>query len=268
MKITPLGGQDGEFCRLDRAMIFEDPDDPRLGKIDAILVSHMHGDHIGDRHTSAPNTNTVNIALAKNAKIVVGSKMRAFFREKLRTLGGNPKNSVLVRFGATKMVGGVEIPTVPALHSNGVNPAFIGGEMGKAMKAAGIAGYAGQATGYILQFTNGLVVYLSGDTSMTAEQDAVVRGYYHAEVVVMNIGDTFTTGPKEAAFVINTMIRPKSVIVSHANEPATKGGKIIAGTRTATFKKAVRAPVHLPLSGKTMEFDRSGKCVAVCTPPL
>ena len=124
MKITPLGGQDGEFCRLDRAMIFEDPDDPRLGKIDAILVSHMHGVHIGDRHTSAPNTNTVNIALAKNAKIVVGSKMRAFFREKLRTLGGNPKNSVLVRFGATKMVGGVEIFTVPALHSNGVNPAL------------------------------------------------------------------------------------------------------------------------------------------------
>ena len=81
MKITPLGGQDGEFCRLDRAMIFEDPDDPRFGKIDAILVSHMHGDYIGDRHTSAPNTNTVNIALAKNAKIVVGSKMRAFFRE-------------------------------------------------------------------------------------------------------------------------------------------------------------------------------------------
>ena len=103
---------------------------------------------------------------------------------------------------------------------------------------------------------------------MTAEQDAVVRGYYHAEVVVMNIGDTFTTGPKAAAFVINTKFQPKSVIVSQANEPATKGGKIIAGTRTATFKKAVRAPVHLPLSGKTMEFDGSGKCVAVCTPPL
>lgn len=300
VKITPLGGQDGEFCRLDRALILEDPDGTRLlydagrtvagaegsrlGKIDAILVSHMHGDHVGDRHTSAnnagtcakpdfsvvaaPNTNSVNIALAKNAKIVVGSEMRAFFREKLRTLGGNPKNSVLVRFGATKKVGGVKISTVPALHSNGVNPAFIGGEMGKAMKAAGIAGYAGQATGYILQFTNGLVVYLSGDTGMTAEQDAVVRGYYHAELVVMNIGDTFTTGPKEAAFVINNMIRPKSVIVSHANEPATKGGKILPGTRTATFKKAVRAPVHLPLSGITMEFDGSGQCVSACTPPL
>ncbi len=300
VKITPLGGQDGEFCRLDRAMIFEDPDgtrilydagrtvagadDPRLGKIDALLVSHMHGDHAGDRHTkavnagacgkpdisvvAAPNTSTVNIALAKNAKIVTGSEMRAFFREKLRTLGGNPKNSILVRFGAIKMVGGVKISTVPALHSNGISPAFIGGDLGAAMKAAGFSGYAGQATGYILQFTNGLVVYLSGDTGMTAEQDSVVRGYYHAELVVMNIGDTFTTGPKEAAYLVNKLIRPKSVIASHANEEATKDGKVIAGTRTAIFKKAVRAPVHIPLSGKTMEFDGNGKCMAECTPPL
>ncbi|HJO74380.1 MAG TPA: MBL fold metallo-hydrolase [Rhodospirillales bacterium] len=300
VKITPLGGQDGEFCRLDRAFVFEDPDGtrllydvgrtvagadvPRLGKIDALLVSHMHGDHVGDKHTSGPNagscakpdgsvsavpnTSTVNIALAKNAKIVTGSEMQGFFKAKLQALGGNPKNSVLVRFGATKKVGGVKISTVPALHSNGVNPAFIGGDMGAAMKAAGISGYAGQATGYILQFTNGLVVYLSGDTGMTAEQDLVVRGYYHAELVVMNIGDTFTTGPKEAAHVINNMIRPKSVIASHANEPATKDGKILPGTRTATFKKAVRVPVHIPLSGKTLEFDGDGKCVAACTPPL
>ena len=126
------------------------------------------------------------------------------------------------------------------------------------MKAAGFSGYAGQATGYILQFTNGLVVYLSGDTGMTAEQDSVVRGYYHAELVVMNIGDTFTTGPKEAAYVVNRLIRPKSVIASHANEEATKDGKVIAGTRTAIFKKAVRVLVHIPLSGKTMEFDGNG----------
>ncbi|MEI7537452.1 MAG: MBL fold metallo-hydrolase, partial [Comamonadaceae bacterium] len=66
VKVTPLGGQDGEFCPQDRAMIFEDPNgtrilydagrtvagpnDPRLGKIDIILVSHMHGDHLGNAH--------------------------------------------------------------------------------------------------------------------------------------------------------------------------------------------------------------------------
>ena len=46
----------------------------------------------------------------------------------------------------------------------------------------------------LLKFTNGLVVYLSGDTGITAEQDLVVRGHYAAKLVVMNIGDTFPPG--------------------------------------------------------------------------
>lgn len=296
VKVTPLGGQDGEFCRLDRALIFEDPDgtrilydagrtvagpdDPRLGRIDALLVSHMHGDHVGDRHTSAPNagscakpdfsvdatpnTNTVNIALAKGAKIVTGSEMPPFFAAKLKALGGDPKNSVLVRFGASKLVGGVAIATVPAVHSNGLSPAFIGGELGAAMKAAGISGYVGPPTGFVLSFSNGLVVYLSGDTGITAEQDLVVRGHYGAELVVMNIGDTYTTGPAEAAYVINQLVRPVSVIASHANEEATRGGKVLPGTRTESFIAATGVPVHLPLSGVTMSFDGSGVCVDGC----
>ncbi|MCB1803600.1 MAG: MBL fold metallo-hydrolase, partial [Candidatus Competibacteraceae bacterium] len=81
-------------------------------------------------------------------------------------------------------------------------------------------------------------VYLSGDTGITAEQDLVVRQHYGAKLVVMNIGDTFTTGPKEAAYVINTLIKPTAVIASHANERATEDGKVIAGTKTETFMKA------------------------------
>jgi len=80
----------------------------------------------------------------------------------------------------------------------------------------------------------------------------------------MNIGDTFTTGPKEAAYVINDLVQPASVIASHANEVATKDGKVLPGTKTETFRKTVKVPVHIPLSGKVMEFDSSGKCVAGC----
>jgi L-ascorbate metabolism protein UlaG (beta-lactamase superfamily) len=296
VKVTPLGSHDGEFCRFDRAMIFEDPDgtrilydagrtvagaaDARLGSINALLVSHMHGDHVGDRHPpqvnagecgnpdisvdAAPHTNTVNIALAKKAKIVTGSEMPSFFASKFKALGGNPQDSQLVRFGASRKIGGVAITTVPAVHSNGVSPAFIEGSLGDLLKAAGLTAYAGPPTGYVLTFSNGLVVYLSGDTGITAEQDTVVRQHYQARLVVMNIGDTFTTGPKEAAFVINELIKPNAVIASHANEVATKGGKVIAGTKTETFIKATKVPVHLPLSGRTMEFDSSGKCVSGC----
>ncbi|MDB5924682.1 MAG: metal-dependent hydrolase, partial [Betaproteobacteria bacterium] len=251
-----------------------------LGKIDIILVSHMHGDHVGNAHNKAPNSgscekpdmsvsavpnsSTVNIALAKKAKIVTGSEMPPFFANKLKANGGDPSDSILARFGGSVTIGGVRIATVPAWHSNGLDPDYIGGELGKGMKEAGIAGDVGQATGYVLKFSNGLVAYLSGDTGITAEQERVVRGYYAAKLAVMNIGDVFTTGPTEAAYVINDLVKPNSVIPSHANEVGTKGGKVVPGTKTDTFMKAVKVPAHVPLSGKTMEFDGGGKCVAGC----
>ncbi|MCO6411676.1 MAG: MBL fold metallo-hydrolase [Thiogranum sp.] len=296
VKITPLGSHDGEFCRFDRAMLLEDPDgtrllydagrtvagagDPRLGKIDAVLVSHLHGDHVGDRHiervnagsceepevaeVDTPHTNSVKIAVAKKAAIVTGSEMPKFFATKLKALGGDPDAAQLVRFGGSRKVGGVTVTTVPAVHSNGIAGVMIGGELGDMLDAAGLTAYAGPPTGYVLTFSNGLVLYLSGDTGITAEQDAVVRRHYGADLAVINIGDTFTTGPKEAAWVVNELVRPAAVIPSHANEAATKGGKVIAGTRTEMFIEAARVPVHLPLSGRTMAFDSSGRCVAGC----
>lgn len=296
VKVTPLGGIDGEFCPQDRALIFEDPNgtrilydpgrtvagptDPRLGKIDIILVSHMHGDHAGNAHnkapnsgtcqdpdvsvSAAPNTSAVEIALAKKSKIVTGSEMPAFFAAKLKANGGNPADSMLARFGGSVTVGGVRIATVTALHANGIDPEFIGGELGKAMKEAGIAGDVGPATGYVLRFSNGLVAYLSGDTGITADQQYVVHDYYHAQLAVMNIGDGFTTGPAEAAYVINDLVKPASVIPSHANEVGTVEGKVRPGSKTEAFLKASKVPVHIPLSGRTMEFDAAGKCRAGC----
>jgi L-ascorbate metabolism protein UlaG (beta-lactamase superfamily) len=132
------------------------------------------------------------------------------------------------------------------------------------LNAAGLTAYAGPPTGYVLTFSNGLAVYLSGDTGITAEQDSVVRQHYGAKLVVMNIGDVFTTGPKEAAFVVNELVKPTAVIPSHANEASTKDGKIIAGSKTDTFIKAAKMPVHLPLSGRTMAFNSDGKCMSGC----
>ena len=80
----------------------------------------------------------------------------------------------------------------------------------------------------------------------------------------MNIGDGFTTGPVEAAYVINELVKPASVIASHANEVGTVVGKVRPGSKTEAFVKAAKVPVHIPLSGKTMEFDAAGKCTAGC----
>jgi len=296
VKITPLGSHEGEFCPRDRALVLEDPDgtrllydagftvrgpgDPRLGNIDAVLLSHVHGDHLGPGYQPAanagtcakpqfsvkatPHSNTVNIAVAKQAKLMVGAELNSFFAHKVKVAGGDPKQVVTTRFGSMQKVGGVKVTTVPAAHTNGLHPAFLDKGLADALKANGLTAYVGPPNGYVVSFTNGLVVYLSGDTGMTAEQDLVVRRYYKANLAVINIGDVFTTGPTEAAYVINEMVKPAEVIASHANEVATRGGKVVPGTRTDTFMKATRVPVRIPLSGKTMAFDGNGRCVSGC----
>ena len=99
VKITPLGSHAGELRDRDRATIFEDPtgvrilydagqtvmgaNDPRLGNIHAVLLSHAHGDHMGDRKiaalnnpgsceqpetvSAAPHSTAAEIAAAKNS---------------------------------------------------------------------------------------------------------------------------------------------------------------------------------------------------------
>lgn len=296
VKITPLGSHDGEFCAFDRALIFEDPDgtrilydpgrtvrgadDPRLGRIDAVLLSHVHSDHLGDMHQSkanagscgkpdfsvqaTPTSNTVNIAVGKKAALIVGGEMASFFAKKVAAAGGDAKQVRLVRFGAAHEVGGISIASVPAVHSNGLSPVFLESEHAAALEAGGLTAYVGPPGGYVVRFSNGLTVYLSGDTGITAEQDLVVRQHYRPALAVLNIGGTFTTGPAEAAYVINELVRPRAVIPSHANEVATEQGRLLPGTRTAAFKSAVHVPVHLPLSGNTLEFDARGDCVAGC----
>ncbi len=296
VKVTPLGSHAGEFCPLDRALVFEDPDgtrilydagrtvrgpdDPRLGKIDAVLLTHVHFDHLGDLIQPAenagtcarpdfsvkvaPNSNTVNITVGKKAKLIVGAEMAKFFALKVKQAGGEASQVQLLRYGALTKVGGVSVSSVPAVHSNGLDPAFLHKDHGDMLEANGLTAYLGPPGGYVLQFSNGLSVYLSGDTGITAEQELVVRKYYKAGLTVLNIGGVFTTGPQEAAFVINELVKPRSVIASHANEQATQDGKLRAGTKTEAFRKAVSVPVHLPLSGRTMEFDASGVCVAGC----
>jgi L-ascorbate metabolism protein UlaG (beta-lactamase superfamily) len=296
VKITPLGSHKGEFCRSDRALIFEDPDgtrilydagntvrgpeDERLGEIDAVLLSHVHGDHLGNAIPSGPdagtcadpdgsvavtpNSNSVNIVVGKNAKFLVGAEMGSFFQKKVAAAGGDSAQVELVRFGGLRDVGAVKVASVPAVHSNGLSPAFLEGDLAERLAANGLTAYIGPPGGYVLQFSNGLVVYLSGDTGITAEQEAVVQRFFGANLAVMNIGGIFSTGPTEAAWVINELVKPEAVIASHANEATTVNGAVQPDTKTAAFIEAVSVPVHVPLSGRTMEFDGKANCVSGC----
>lgn len=296
VKVTPLGSHDGEFCRNDRAMVFEDPDgtrilydagrtvrgpdDPRLGRIDAVLLSHVHVDHLGDVVPSkanegtcaapkadvkmAPESNTVAITVKKGAKLIVGGEMAEFFTHKVVKSGGKKDQVMLLRYGGKRKIGGVTVASVKADHSNGINPAFLDEPLAKELQASGLTAYVGPPNGFVLKFSNGLAVYLSGDTGIVPDMSAVVNGYYHARLAVMNIGDVFSTGPEEAAYAIDDLVKPAAVIPSHANEEGTRGGKVRPGSKTEKFIKTVKVPAYLSLSGRTMEFGTDGKCVKGC----
>ena len=318
VKVTPLGSHTGELCDRDRATLFEDPSgvrilydagqtltgaaDPRLGDVHAVLLTHAHGDHIGDRKlaavnagtcakpetvSAAPNSITAEVTAAKNSAIVMVSDMGAFIGTKVEKIRGKPTGNCAQTDGAvivplqapclaTNQLGGtqrikrsgapgaVEITIVYASHASNVPRELLTEPEKTNLAADNLSISLGPPTGYVIKFTNGLKVYLSGDTGVLGDMKSVIHDYHKANLVVMNLGPNAVT-PQSAAYVINDWVQPATVIASHVNEGATAGGKVPPESRTRKFIDLVRGrPVYPALSDKTMEFDGNAKCVAGC----
>jgi L-ascorbate metabolism protein UlaG (beta-lactamase superfamily) len=318
VKITPVGSHPGELCANDRATILEDPtgvrilydvghtitgpDDERLGAIHVVLLSHAHGDHIGDqklkglgagtcanseRVPSGSNSNTAEVAAAKSAAIAMTSDMGSFIARKIQGLRGKPVGLCPQTGGATSVpvaypcrsnthlggvftvkapdaAQGVQITIVYASHANNV-PLELLSEAHRALHAADSTSIVlGPPTGYVVKFSNGLTAYLSGDTGVHTEMQTVVRDYHKANLALLNLGPS-AGDVRAQAHAMNDLVRPASVIFTHPNEAVTEGGKLRAGSRAATLVKMLKGPAaHLAISGRTMEFDGKGRCVAGC----
>jgi L-ascorbate metabolism protein UlaG (beta-lactamase superfamily) len=318
VKVTPIGSHPGELCASDRATIFEDPtgvrllydvgqtvtgaDDSRLGDIHAVLLTHAHGDHIGDRKLkalgagscAAPETvpgsshsNTAEIAAAKNAAIIMQTDMATFIGKKVEQLRGKPTPVCPQSGGATSVpvavacrsaihLGGtwalkatnasqaVEVTVVYASHANNVPLSLLSEPLRSQFDSDGASIVLGPPTGFVVKFTNGLTAYLSGDTGIHTEMKTVVHDFHHPSVVMLNLGPSaISAGP--VAYAMNELVRPASVILSHPNEAVTEGGKLRPGSRAARYVEVIKGrATYLAISGRTMEFDGKGKCVAGC----
>jgi L-ascorbate metabolism protein UlaG (beta-lactamase superfamily) len=318
VKVTPLGSHAGELCDRDRATIFEDPtgvrilydagqsvtggEDPRLGDIHVVLVSHAHGDHLGDSKlkaleagtcarpelvSAAPNSTTGEIAAAKNSAVTMIAPMAAFVGRKVENIRGKPTGAcpetgadIVVPQAAPclagVMMGGmrsfrtasatrtVEVTTVWASHDSTVSRSLLSEPERKNLDADNVSITLGPPSGYVVRFTNGLVVYLSGDTALHGEMKPIIAEFHKANLAMFNMGFSAIT-TESALYAISEFLRPAAVIVTHVNEAATVGGKLRPGSRTAAFVERLKGrPAHLALSGKTMEFDGDAKCVAGC----
>jgi len=157
---------------------------------------------------------------------------------------------------------GVRINIVPALHSDAVfNPnLLLTSPLGRNMADDNLTVCDGLASGFVLTFTNGLTVYLSGDTGPTSDM-AIMRDLYHPRLAVVNVDGVGSMGPEEAAYAMKQLVQPTAVIASHPEEPVTTNGRVNPETRTAQFIRLLSdMPVYIPLSGKTMEFDGDANC--------
>jgi L-ascorbate metabolism protein UlaG (beta-lactamase superfamily) len=317
VKVTPVGSHPGELCANDRATIFEDPtgvrilydagqtvtggDDPRLGTIHVVLLSHAHGDHIGDQKLKAVGAGdcanseripagaiptTAEVAAAKNAAIAMNVEMGTFVGRKIETLRGRPVAVCPQTAGATAVpvaypcrsnthlggafvvrapnaTQGVEITIVFASHANNVPLSLLSEAQRAALGPDALGLVLGPPTGYVVKFTNGLVAYLTGDTGIHSEMKTVVAEFHKANLALLNLGLSALT-TQSGAHAMNELVRPVSVILTHPNEAVTEGGKLRPGSRAATVMQLLKPASHLAISGRTMEFDGGGRCVAGC----
>jgi L-ascorbate metabolism protein UlaG (beta-lactamase superfamily) len=200
LKITTPGGK----VILIDPFITKNPKTPdelkdlaKLGKVDLILVTHGHGDHVGD---------TIEIAKATGAKVAMNADMGSTFL----ALGLLPKDQV-IRFnksGPIMPLGPeVTVSMVHAEHSSTIR--HKDPESGKETVHPG-----GEPAGFIIAMAEGPTIYHAGDTGVFGDM-AFIADYYKPDVAFLPIGGHFTMDPAHAAYAVKTLLKTPTVVPFH-----------------------------------------------------
>jgi len=186
-----------------------------LGKVDMILVTHGHSDHIAD---------VSELAKLTGAKVVGNHELIL----QMTALGLLNKDNVVFmnKGGSVSPIGPkIKVSMVPAEHSSSLNLAQLTG--GKEQYI-----YAGAPVGYVIEFENGFKIYDSGDTDVFVGMDLIGKRF-KPDLAMVCIGGHFTMGPEGAAYALTKFIKPKMVMPVHYGT-----WPILTGT-PAQLKKAM-----------------------------
>jgi L-ascorbate metabolism protein UlaG (beta-lactamase superfamily) len=190
---------------------------PGQAKADFILVSHGHGDHVGD---------AVEIAKRFGAVVISNAEISGWFQKKgIKTHAQHLGGGFAHPFGYLKLT--------MALHGSGLPD----------------GGYGGNPAGFLLTTPAGKKIYMAGDTGLFGDMRLIgEEGVYLA---VLPIGDNYTMGPDDALRAVK-LIQPAHVIPIHystwgviAQDPYPWAQRV---------RKEVDCQVHVLKPGESLEI--------------
>ena len=172
-------------------------------RVDAILVTHGHDDHVGD---------TVRLARAFGCPVLAQVELRDLLAAEI----GADMTQALNKGGGVGLLGS-HVTLTHANHSSSSN-----------------GSYTGESCGFVIETPGEPTLYFAGDTNVFGDM-ALIRRIYAPAVAVLPIGDHFTMGPREAA-VAAELVGAERVVPSHygtfpllTGRPETLRGLLAAG---------------------------------------
>lgn len=150
-------------------------------KIDYILITHAHGDHVADVKEVLEHY--------PEATLIGQPEISDYY---------NHQHSIDINYGGSVKIGDLKISMVPAMHTSSFSD----------------GAYGGVAAGYIFQLP-GQNIYFAGDTGLMSDMKWFSDFFGELAVSFLPVGGHYTMCAAQAAFAAAHFLKTKKVIGCH-----------------------------------------------------